>query len=163
MLGCVEASAERDLSPLHPRVRILWWCSAAITAVPLSVAVVFVDAVLAPTPMGVVSGPLILLIAVAVAVVPPLRYRRWRYALRSDELEIRRGIVWTRVSVIPYARLQFVDTRRGPLDQWLGLATLVVHTAAVGTSGVLPGLGVDTAEQLRSLLSRDVAGDHATV
>jgi uncharacterized protein len=57
------------------------------------------------------------------------------------------------VSVIPYARIQFVDTRQGPLDRLFGLAQLVVHTAALGTSGRLPGLDASLAEQLRERLA----------
>ncbi len=58
------------------------------------------------------------------------------------------------VTVVPFSRLQFVDTRQGPLDRLFRLAELVVHTAALGTSARLPGLDVDEAERLRERLAQ---------
>lgn len=141
------------LRPLDPRVRLLWWTASALTLV-IALGVAFVAGL--PLPDGW-SGlpPLVVLVAgTPIAVlVPWLRYRRWRFALRDDDLWIRRGVLWVHTSVIPYARLQFVDTTQGPLDRLFGLSRLVVHTAAPGTSGLLPGLALDEAEQLRERLS----------
>jgi membrane protein YdbS with pleckstrin-like domain len=140
--------------PLDPRVRQLWWIVGA--------AVVLVMTLVAWVP-GLVAGstwrnlpPLIVLVvgAPAAALIPWLRYQRWRFALREHDLWIRHGVLWLNTSVIPYARLQFVDTTQGPLDRALGLAQLVVHTAAPGTSGRLPGLALDDAEALREKLAR---------
>ncbi|MGH3665640.1 MAG: PH domain-containing protein [Egibacteraceae bacterium] len=147
--------AAADLMGLDPRVRTLWWCSAAIAALLVLLVVALVD-LLAPLPpqRGVVTAVVAVMLAVLVWLVPTVRFNRWRYALRADDLWIRRGVVWTTTSVIPYARLQFVDTRQGPLDRVFGLAQLVVHTAAVGTSGNLPGLDAAAAERLRERLSK---------
>jgi len=150
----VALRAPARLEPLDPRVRTLWRCAGAITAVPPLLVVLVLDLV-APHPLP--AGVPTLLWAVAlgglVAGGPALRYRRWRYALREDDLWIRQGVVWTRVTVIPYRRIQFVDTRQGPLDRAFGLAQLVVHTAAPGTSGHLPGLDAAEAERLRERLA----------
>lgn len=145
---------EVDYRPLDPRVRLLWWLIAGL-AVGAGLSVAAVAAVpleggerwLPLLAVAVVGGPL-------AAFLPALRYRRWRFALRSDDLWIRHGVLWQSTSVIPYARLQFVDTTQGPLDRAFGLAQLVVHTAAPGTSGRLPGLAVEEAEVLREKLAR---------
>jgi len=63
------------------------------------------------------------------------------------------------VSVIPYRRVQFVDTDQGPLERLLGLAQLVVHTASPGTAGWIPGLDAGQAEKLRERLARMVPDD----
>ena len=151
------------LRPLDPRARTMWMASAALGWVPVILAAVIASLIVRP--WGFVAMAVALLAGVgAVFVVPPIRYRRWRYALRDEELEIRRGVVWTSVTLIPYARLQFVDTQQGPLDRAFGLATLVVHTAAPGTSGSLPGLAVETANGLRERLSSaDWLGDDPSV
>ena len=87
--------------------------------------------------------------------------RRWRYALREEDLWTRFGLLTVTVSVIPYRRLQFVDTRQGPVDRLFGLSELVVHTAALGTSGRLPGLDAAEAERLREVLSHIAPDDDA--
>ncbi len=159
-----------ELSPLHPRVRLLWVVGTGFRAIVWTALAAFADARgrgfapvtgaipewLAPgwLPAGVAAVGLVLTL-----VVPAVGFRRWRYALGERELWIRRGILIHRVSVIPYRRLQFVDTRQGPLERWLGLTELVVHTAAPGTSGRIPGLEVARAEALRARLSSLVPGD----
>jgi uncharacterized protein len=143
-----------DFRPLDPRIRQVWWIVGAVTVLVLTGAAwgvgLLFDGIWR-------SLPPILVLAVGVpvaALIPWLRYRRWRFALREHDLWIRRGVLWLNTSVIPYARLQFVDTTQGPLDRSLGLAQLVVHTAAPGTSGRLPGLALDDAEALRERLAR---------
>jgi uncharacterized protein len=149
----VTAPEPFDPRPLDPRVRAVWWVAGGLGSLQALLPVVLVDALVHPL------GPwrLTLLAAAAcvlvTAVVPPIRYRRWRYALRERDLWIRHGLWRVTVSVIPYRRLQFVDTRQGPLDRLFGLAQLVVHTAALGTSGRVPGLDAREAERLRELLS----------
>lgn len=155
--------AAAELVPLDPRVRWAWWASAAIAVVP-AVAVAALTVVVAPVPDAVraVVAAVAVAAVLAAAVVPAVRYQRWRYALRHRDLWIRKGVLWVTVSVIPYQRLQFVDTRQGPLDRVFGLAQLVVHTAALGTSGRLPGLDAAEAERLRERLAA-VEPDVATV
>lgn len=158
-----RAPGEPDLRPLDPRVRRLWWCTAALTLAQFMVPVLIADFVIPhPLPNGVVSLTLLVVGMVLVAVVPVVRYRRWRYALREHDLWIRSGLLSVSVSVIPYRRLQFVDTHQGPLDRFFGLAQLVVHTAAIGTAGRLPGLDAAEAERLREQLAR-VEPDDALV
>lgn len=155
---------EDELVPLDPRVRTLWWITGAGAALPVVLVTTAID-VIAPLPLrrGVLPGAVALLAAVAVVVIPVLRYRRWRYALRPNDLWIRRGIAWVTVSVIPFSRLQFVDTQQGPLDRLFGLSQLVVHTAALGTSGRLPGLDAAEAERLRERLAEVEPSDAASV
>lgn len=160
----MTSSGAPPLLPLDPRVRLLWWAGGTFTALPplLLVSVVGAVAPLPPTVPRLALVGLVWGIALgAVAVGPVVRYRRWRYALRDDDLWIRRGVLWVTTSVIPYRRLQFVDLQQGPLERGLGLARLVVHTAAPGTSGVLVGLALPEAERLREQLVRvgeDVGG-----
>ncbi|MDQ3707837.1 MAG: PH domain-containing protein [Actinomycetota bacterium] len=155
----MEDPAAEPLLPLDPRVRRLWWTTAALGAIPVVIAAVLIDAFTGvPLPAGLLPS-VVTVAAVAIAWgLPVLRFNRWRYALRADDLWLRRGVLWTTTSVIPYARLQFVDTKQGPLDRLFGLAQLVVYTAAVGTSGHLPGLSADDAERLREQLT-DVEDD----
>ncbi len=91
-----------------------------------------------------------------VIIVPPLRYRRWRYEIRSDDLYFSRGALWLIRTLVPFDRIQYVETRQGPLDRSFGLHQLVVYTGA-GRAGTIPGLESDEAQKLRDELSK-VAG-----
>ena len=81
------------------------------------------------------------------------RYRSWGYAEREDDLLIRRGFLFRRLSVVPYGRMQFVDVTAGPVERTFGLATVKLHTAAAATDAKLPGLATAEAERLRDRLA----------
>ena len=70
------------------------------------------------------------LLVLMVVVAPTLRWQRWRYEIREDEVDLQRGILWIARTLVPLARIQHVDTRSGPLQRRFGLATVVFYTAA---------------------------------
>ncbi|MDQ4108824.1 MAG: PH domain-containing protein [Actinomycetota bacterium] len=96
------------------------------------------------------------LAVVVSATVPYLRYRRWRYEVRERDLFLSRGSWFYVLTLIPFDRIQYVETQQGPLDLAFGLMQLVVYTAA-GKAARIPGLAPDEAEALREELSK-VAG-----
>jgi membrane protein YdbS with pleckstrin-like domain len=81
------------------------------------------------------------------------RYRSWGYAEREDDLLIRRGVMFARLSVVPYGRMQFIDVTAGPLERSFGLATVRLHTAAAATDARIPGLEREEAARLRDSLA----------
>jgi uncharacterized protein len=81
------------------------------------------------------------------------RYRSWGYAEREDDLLVRRGVLFARLSVVPYGRMQFIDVTAGPLERSFGLASVRLHTAAAGTDARIPGLEKEEAARLRDRLA----------
>jgi len=139
---------------LDSRVRIVWVVGALIRALFLggvaTVALYFVarDWVWA----GPGFGTLVLVLGVVAAI---LRYRRWRYQLQDDALYIERGVVTHVRTVVPYVRVQHVDSQRSPVERSVGLATVVVYTAGSRQADVsIPGLTPDGAETLQERLRR---------
>ncbi|MDP8949555.1 MAG: PH domain-containing protein [Actinomycetota bacterium] len=121
---------------LDPRAKTLWRITGTLGALPLLAVGVFVSWAL----LRVVEVPLLLgilpflaalgLFVVLAGVIPDLRWRRWRYEIREDEVDLQRGIVWVSRTLVPLARIQHVDTQSGPLQRRFGLATVVFYTAA---------------------------------
>ena len=81
------------------------------------------------------------------------RSRAWGYAERDDDLLVRHGLLVRRLSIVPYARMQFVDVTAGPLERAFGLATVQLHTAAAATDARIPGLQPAEAARLRDRLA----------
>jgi membrane protein YdbS with pleckstrin-like domain len=77
----------------------------------------------------------------------------WAYAERADDLLVRNGILFRRVVVVPYGRMQFVDVQAGPVDRYFGIAQVQLHTASVGSDAAIPGLPPDEASRLRDRLA----------
>ena len=84
---------------------------------------------------------------VAAAVVPGLRWRRWRYEIREEEIDLRHGTFTVRRTLVPIRRVQHVDTSSGLLQGAFDLATVSFHTAAGETE--LPALARGEAEAVR--------------
>jgi membrane protein YdbS with pleckstrin-like domain len=149
-----ESPGRDEPQRLDRRVLLLWWTVGALTVAAGGAAVFVAAALLDLGP----ALPLALTLAGAgiAAAVPPLRYRRWFYALRQRDALISKGAVFLVQRVIPFDRIQFVESRQGPLDRLFGLTQVVLYTAAGRAAGV-PGLSGFQAEALREELSR-VAG-----
>jgi membrane protein YdbS with pleckstrin-like domain len=79
--------------------------------------------------------------------------RAWGYAERDNDLMVRHGLVVRRLSIVPYARMQFVDVTAGPLERAFRLATVQLHTAAAATDAKIPGLPPAEAARLRDRLT----------
>ena len=81
------------------------------------------------------------------------RFHAWGYAEREDDLLVRRGVLFSRLSVVPYGRMQFVDVIAGPLERAYRLATVRMHTAAAASDARIPGLEREEAARLRDRLA----------
>jgi membrane protein YdbS with pleckstrin-like domain len=79
--------------------------------------------------------------------------RAWGYAERDNDLLVRHGLLVRRLSIVPYARMQFVDVTAGPLERAFGLATVQLHTAAAASDARVPGLRPAEAARLRDRLT----------
>jgi uncharacterized protein len=100
-------------------------------------------------------------LALALAVVQAIwrvfvifrAVRAWGYAERDNDLLVRHGLLVRRLSIVPYARMQFVDVTAGPLERAFGLATVQLHTAAAASDAKIPGLPPGEASRLRDRLT----------
>jgi membrane protein YdbS with pleckstrin-like domain len=81
------------------------------------------------------------------------RFRAWGYCERDEDLEVRRGVMVQRLSVVPYGRMQFVEITAGPVERLFGLATVKLHTAAAASDARIPGLDPQEAARLRDRLA----------
>lgn len=108
------------------------------------------------------TGPL-LIGACVLGLLYPVVMPLWRYAVHrweaSDEAVYAASGWFVREwRIAPLSRIQTVDTVRGPLDQLLGLATLVVTTAsssgAVTIRGLDPAVATEAADHLNRVTQR---------
>jgi len=81
------------------------------------------------------------------------RVRSFGYSERGDDLLVTSGIMFRRLVIVPYGRMQLVDVKAGPIDRWLGVTTVQLHTAAATTDAKIPGLVPDVAAALRDRLA----------
>jgi len=142
---------------LDPRAKLLWRLTGALQGLPILTGGALGSYVLssrADMPLYLVVLPLLgalVLSVLFVVVLPPLLWRRWRYEIRPMEVDLQRGLVRVTRTLVPMARVQHVDTRRGPLQRRLGLSTVVFYTAAGPNE--IPQLARETAVEVRDRIA----------
>jgi uncharacterized protein len=87
------------------------------------------------------------------SIVTVRAVRAWGYAERDQDLLVRHGLLIRHLSIVPYARMQYVDVTAGPLERAFGLATVQLHTAAAASDARVPGLPPAEAARLRDRLT----------
>lgn len=135
---------------VHPRA-ILWWSlRPAIFWLIVIAGQVVAEVCLSPAPSWL-PYPLvasIVLGALIVAVMPQWRYRVHRWESTTDAVYTRTGWLDQEWRVAPLSRIQTIDTKRGPLEQLLGLSTVTITTASAAGPVQINGLAKDVAAEL---------------
>lgn len=75
-----------------------------------------------------------------VLIEPRWRYRVHRWEATPEAVVTKTGWVNQEWRIAPLSRIQTVDTKRGPLEQLLGLATVTVTTASAAGPVQIAGL-----------------------
>jgi membrane protein YdbS with pleckstrin-like domain len=162
MTDPLEAYTTGRLS-LSPDVRLLWGIKT--TAVLVVIGLVIGTGIVS---VGIHPGFALLVgsaLVVAGAVWVQLRYRVWVYQIREDTIYLERGVFTHVRTLVPYVRIQHVDTSRGPLERALGLSSLVVYTAGsrgadVSVPGLTPAQARDLQQRVKEL-AIEAEGDDA--
>lgn len=145
---------EKRISPLALKVWRIYGVFESLI-VTLLAAGVIVLAYLFDWPVWATiasAGVLIVCTYLFVFFIPTIRWKRWRYEVREQEIELQRGIFIVKRTLVPMVRVQHVDTVQGPILKRYRLSTITISTAA--TVHEIPALDVEEAEELRHSISR---------
>jgi putative membrane protein len=110
-------------------------------------------------------GPLVVGAVAAILLVAwgILRSRTFRYELLERELLVREGLFVRETRHVPFARVQAVNERQGPLHRLLGVTELVLESGAAGKpEAVMRVLGVAEAARIAGMLRSVTTADSAT-
>ena len=154
---------------LDPRVRRLWaleWGLVAVGAAVLTAGVAapmaLADNLLGAIVVALVGGSVALILIGLAVLQPRILYRRFHYEISDLGLYVTRGSLWRRWQIVPHARIQTVDTKRGPLERSLGLVSVAVTTASAKGGTDIPGLDPRVADALVEELARRAGIDEGT-
>jgi membrane protein YdbS with pleckstrin-like domain len=159
-----DPSAPSAVDALEPWPDTVDWrpVSAKLITVELITRTIWVVVLLAGLAVGwVLQGSVlwpagmaaVVLYAIWRSIITVRAVKAWGYAERDQDLLVRHGLLVRRLSIVPYARMQFVDVTAGPLERAFGLATVQLHTAAAASDARIPGLVPEEAARLRDRLT----------
>lgn len=86
-----------------------------------------------------------------IYLFPKIRWERWRYEVREQEIELQHGLFIVKRTLVPMVRVQHVDTAQGPILRKYDLAEISISTAA--TTHTIPALVTAEADELRARIS----------
>lgn len=114
------------------RARMFWTVRAlpGWIAVGLVAAAVLAGADLGPAPTTTIVVLLAVLALSHLIVMPQWRYRVHRWEITDTAVYTQSGWLNQDRRIAPLARVQTVDTRRGPIEQLFGLTNVTVTTAS---------------------------------
>ena len=139
-------------TPVSPRLagarRVI-----ATSGLLLLAAVFAVPAVVLERPWMFVLPGAVVAVGIWSWLVIGRQVRAMGYAEREDDLLFRSGVMWKRVVVVPYGRMQYVDVHAGPVDRAVGIAWVRLHTASASSHVAIPGLVPAEAARLRDRLA----------
>lgn len=102
----------------------------------------------------------VLLAAAHLVVMPRWRYRVHRWETTGEAVYTQTGWFSQERRIAPVSRIQTVDSRRGPIQQLFGLATVVVTTASAAGPLTMGELDQEVAQRLVDELTRTTALSH---
>lgn len=153
---CPEKIQFTPVSPALVRVRVL---SLIISAV-VELSVIALIAYFTIPYVWILAG-VVLLVNLWLIWLVSRQVRAIGYHEGDTEFFIRKGIMFKKLTVIPYGRIQFVDVNEGPIARHYGITSIELHTASVETAGTLDGLPAAEAARLRDMLASRGASEQA--
>lgn len=140
------------METLDPRVRVVWLASVVVIAALLGGLLAGIRRFLFEFALAFIVGTVLVVAALGIGYVV-VKYRAWHFEIRDDDLYLERGVFTHVTTVVPFVRVQHVDTQRGPVERLLGLGSVVVYTAGSrGADVTIPGLTPERASELQGRL-----------
>lgn len=102
----------------------------------------------------VLVGVAVVLSVLYTLIAPPIRFKRYRYLIAKDRIEIIEGLLFIRRTIVPIDRIYQIDIRKGPLDNAVGVAKVMVTTA--GSSAAFRFLEPEAADEIALYINETV-------
>lgn len=83
------------------------------------------------------------------------------YAFRDNNITYRSGMIFPKVTTVPFSKIQQVTVRQNPVSKYYGLfAVEIVNGAQNLSSLTIPGLTIEKAEGIRDVITRKLNNGH---
>ena len=135
---------------VHRRA-ILWWSLEAALGWVVLIGAQLAWLILDDSHPGWLTVTLVISAVLAVlhvGVMPAWRYYVHRWEATPEAVCTRSGWLNQEWRIAPIARIQTIDTKRRPLEQALGLATVTITTASAHGPVEIVGLALEDATAL---------------
>ncbi len=70
-----------------------------------------------------------LLLIVNLFISPYFRYKRYKYLITKDKVDVVEGYIFIKREIVPIERIHKITLERGPIDNIYGLSKVILTTA----------------------------------
>lgn len=94
------------------------------------------------------------LILLNLIISPQIRYRRYKYLINSEKIDVIEGLLFITREIVPIERIHKTSVQKGPIDRIFGLGKVVVTTA--GGEAVIRFLEEEKADEIAEHLKTKI-------
>lgn len=108
---------------------------------------------------------LVIVIVFNVIFSPIIRYRRYRYLIDNEKVEIITGLLFITREIVPIERLHKITIEKGPIDRMFGLGKVIVTTAGgIATIRFLEEIKAEEiAEHLKNKINQIIINERSYI
>lgn len=102
----------------------------------------------------IIIAAVLLFCILYIAITPGIRFKRYKYLIAEDRIEIIEGLFFIRRTIVPIDRIYQIDIKKGPIDNAVGVAKVQIITA--GSTAAFRYIEPETAEEIAMHLNTAV-------
>jgi len=143
-----------------PNLKKIWYLCWSVFFVILAAGDYLLIALVKEPDARLILGIMVsALVAVCLLILPyiPAYFRSLEYHVEDDAVTGKKGVFWTRVSTVPYAKITNIDITQGPLQRKYGIGNIHCQTAgfggAQGSKAELVLMGIRDLEGVKTEIS----------
>ncbi len=145
----VDALHFEPISPRYRSVQIALTALGYIILAALALLLLLID-----NPLWCIITEGVIIVAMAVNIA--IARKAWKfkgYALRDKDISYRTGLIFPKVTTIPYEKLQQVSVKQNPISKLFGLYGVEVMNGAQTLASIsIPGLSKERANQIENII-----------
>ena len=94
-------------------------------------------------------------------MILPKAYFHKGYAIREHDISYCNGIMFPKITTIPFLRIQQVSIKQNPVSRLFHLYSVEIVNGAQGMDAItIPGLSEETANKIKTLLTDKLRHEH---
>ncbi|EHK01678.1 hypothetical protein HRED_02161 [Candidatus Haloredivivus sp. G17] len=105
------------MQKLDKKIRNVWISISVLTG--LFIGTLAASITYVATEITALTAAAFIVFPVLLPIYSFYRYKNWYFKVHQDHLEINHGVLRKTSAVVPYVRVQHIDTNRGPLERIL--------------------------------------------
>lgn len=110
--------------------------------------------------LGYVEGAVAIFFIINLIILSKA-YSRKGYALREHDISYRSGVVFHKVTTIPYSKIQQVSIKQNPISRLFGLYSVDIFNGAQALSSLnIPGLTKENAAHLKDFITEKIRNEN---